>query len=214
MKESPWDRLSPRLTPERRSKLLAAADHRTDRLRLVLQDVHNPHNISACLRSAEAFGVRRCDVVSLDSRYKPSGVARGVAGWLMIERYKAIADCAAQLKASGYLIAAAVLKPGACTLQELPSDRPVALLFGNEHSGVSPEWEPYCDQYFTIPMVGLVQSLNISVSAAICLQRMTERMRATMGDAGYHLNQEQKRELLDIWATRQMSETELATIEV
>jgi len=199
-----WALLSPALTDQRRERLMTAAKNRTRRLRLVVQDIHHPHNVSACLRSAEAFGVADVDIVNHRQSFRPSTVAKGVGEWLNIHKHDSIESCAAYLREAGYQIAAGFPAQGATPLYALPVDRPLAVVFGNEHAGIAGEWLPYIDLRFTIPMVGLVESLNISVSAAITLQSLTHKARTSLGDSSYLISAAEQSELLNRWICRQV----------
>jgi tRNA (guanosine-2'-O-)-methyltransferase len=194
-----WDLLGERLTPARRERLLAAASHRTRHIRLVIQDIHDPHNVSACIRSADAFGVQDVDVVTMKEKFKPSTVARGVAHWMTISRYYDVPTCVADLRSKGYRIAAGVPRPDAKSLYDLPLDQKIAVVFGNEHAGIAPEWLAAVDTPFTIPMFGLVESLNISVSAAVTLAHMTHAAREALTPARYRLADAERRALLNEW---------------
>ncbi len=203
MTQDLWSLHQDKLTDIRRAKMLAVANKRTDFIRLILQDVENPHNISACLRSAEAFGVGNVDIVRLTSKFKPSTVARGVDGWLSLSTYTSIEESAKAVKAQGYKIVAAMPRPDAKKLPELALDQKIAVLLGNEHKGVSPDWSKFADEAITIPMVGMVESLNISVSAAIILWELTSRAKALFGDA-YYLDDRARQALLSQWMQRQL----------
>lgn len=198
-----WELLSREMTESRRHRLLRAAQNRTARIRLVIQDIHHPHNVSACLRSAEAFGLARVDVVCLKEAFRPSTVAKGVADWLRISKHESIGDCVRVLRADGFVIAAGY--PDAkVSLFDLPVDRPIAVVFGNEHAGVAAEWREHVDIPFTIPMVGLVESLNISVSAAVTLNQLTHKARRELGDEDYLLSGAEQNKLLSSWACQQL----------
>jgi len=172
---------------------------------MVLQDVHTPHNISACLRSAEAFGVSHCDVVQLrTSRFSPSSVARGGELWLQMGKFLSVDACAQALHAEGYKIAVAVPVQDAVPLYELPVEAPIAVIFGNEHAGADPAWLPHVDYRFTIPMQGMVESLNISVSAGIVLSALTHRMQCKLPPETYFISPEAQQDLLNQWVTRQV----------
>ena len=201
-----WDVLSDRLTPERKEKMLRVASQRTNHIRLVIQDVHQPHNVSACLRTAEAFGILNVHVVEMDNKYKPSSVARGVAGWLNVHRHPDVKSCASSLKEQGFIIAAGMpAQESVVPLGDMPVDKPIALLFGNEHSGVSPDWQSWVDTYFTIPMSGIVESLNISVSAAICMHTLAEKARSSMPAESYFIDPQAQKQLLGQWLSRQIT---------
>jgi len=198
-----WALLSPQLTDARRLRMEQVARARTRHIRLVLQDIHQPHNVSAALRSAEAFGVLCTDVVTLREAFRPSTVARGVHHWLELTRHRSVATCASALKAQGYRLATALPRPDALALDQLPLDQPLAVVFGNEHAGVDPAWDPHIDYRFTIPMVGMVESLNISVAAAVSLYQLTQRARMNLGEQKYYLNPVDLRRLLNRWICEQ-----------
>lgn len=197
-----WDLLSPRLTAARRAKLERIAARRTHYIRLVAQDVHDPHNISACLRSAEGFGVQHVDIITPPGKFRASEAARGVASWLDIHRHHDISSCATKLKAEGYRLATAYPAASATTLWELPLDRPLAVIFGNEHAGLDPQWLECTDLSFTIPMAGFVESLNISVCAAVSLAHLT-RTAAMLQAGRYYLSQGEAKALLNAWACKE-----------
>ncbi len=210
-----WDLLSPSMTESRRGRLIRAAENRTGHIRLVVQDIHHPHNISACLRSAEAFGVARVDVVCLKEKFEPSTVAKGVAEWLQIQKHDTITGCVADLRQQGFILAAGY--PDATTsMFDLPVDRPIAVVFGNEHEGVAKEWRDHIDIPFSIPMVGLVESLNISVSAAVTLSQLTRKARIELGDERYLLPDQERKTLLSAWACQQLRswETQLEMLRI
>ena len=172
-----WKTILKFYTENRRDKVKKACDLRTKHIRLVVQDVHHPHNVSACLRSAEAFGIQNVDVVTLKKNFRASSVAKGVSKWLHIHNWSSVKECAANLKSQNYQIAAAVPSTEANSLDTLAIEKPIALLFGNEHEGISSDWENHIDCVYTIPMAGLVESLNISVSAAICLHYLSKKAK-------------------------------------
>lgn len=209
-----WRLLSQRLTESRRERMLAVARERTRHLRLVVQDVHQPHNVSACLRSADAFGLDLVDVVTLKQNFKPSTVARGVDGWLSIKRHTAVKDCVAGLRADGFRLVAGLPRQDARSLYELPAGEKLAVIFGNEHAGIATEWLEHIDYPFTIPMVGMVESLNISVSAAITLAHLTRAARAAVPRDQYFLSSEAQEALLGKWICAQVPswEAELARL--
>ncbi len=198
-----WRLISPQLTAERRQRFQQVVAARTNFIRLVIQDIHHPHNVSACLRSAEAFGVNNVHVVTMREKFKPSTVTRGVEQWMNVHRHNSVKDCVGQLRQQGYRLATALPSPTATPLQNLPIDKPLAVIFGNEHDGVDPDWESEVDIRFTVPMVGFVESLNISVSAAITLSNLIDRGRALHGTDFFLSEAEQNAELCT-WSCRQL----------
>ncbi|HET9236034.1 MAG TPA: RNA methyltransferase [Oligoflexus sp.] len=199
-----WELLSPRLSPVRRERMQQVASQRTRHLRLVLQDVFDPHNVGACLRSAEAFGVLCCDQVNLYQKFgKISTVSRGADQWLEVRRFTDLDLYIQGLRAKGFKIAAAY-PPGGTTmpLQALPLDAPLAVVFGNEREGLHKAWQDQVDYRFTIPMYGMVESFNISVSAALSLHTLTERCRVELPAEKYLLDAAAQKRLLDQWICR------------
>ena len=195
-----WRLLSPRLTDSRREKMEHVASHRTKRVRLILQDIHDPHNLSACLRSAEAFGVLDIDVVNLYQKFtKPSTVSRGSYNWLKMHQYTELESTISDLRNNGYKIAAGYPSNDNLKLDEIPVDQKVAVVFGNEHRGVAPEWDQHVDYKFTIPMVGMVESSKyISISRSCYVPVDLQKSHKFHGDA-YYLNDTEKNSLLSDW---------------
>lgn len=205
-----WEFLHPHLSEERQQRMKTVAAHRTEHLRLVMQDVHDPHNVSACMRSAEAFGILHCDVVNIKHSFKkPSTAARGAAGWLNIKKWKSIAECVRELHTAGYKIAAGYPAQEAVSLHAVPVQEKIAVIFGNEHDGVSGEWIPHIDYKFTIPMVGMVESLNISVSAAVTMFELRRRCLETLGEREFYIQTQRQHQLLNEWICRKIPNHEL-----
>ncbi len=180
--------LSPLVTPGRLRRIEEVVRSRTDSLVLVLDRIADPHNSSAVLRSADAFGVQTVHAIVGEHGFRASrGVSKGTHRWLDVVRYKSAEACAHRLRGDGYAIYVAAM--GAETQPEDLSNTPrLAVVFGNEHCGVSPEMRSFADGTFSIPMRGFVESLNISVAAAITMQTLA-------GDGRPHLSVERQREL-------------------
>ena len=198
-----WELLSPKLSPLRRERMLSVAAQRTRHIRLVLQDVFDPHNIGACLRSAEAFGILCCDQVNLYQKFgKASTVGRGADQWLEVRRFTDFQLYTKALKDKGYKIAAAYPAGTAMSLEELPLDRPLAIVFGNEREGLHEAWQEHVDYRFTIPMYGMVESFNVSVSAALTLHSISDRCRKELPAERLLLDPIAQKRLLDQWICR------------
>ncbi|MGE0173680.1 MAG: TrmH family RNA methyltransferase [Oligoflexales bacterium] len=192
-----WDILSQKLTPERRARIEKVVEHRTNHIRLVIQDVHDPHNISACLRSAEAFGVYHVDIVTVLKTFKPSTVARGTVKWLEISYWDSIESCALNLKGLGYRLLTADPGEHLDSIWDVPVKQKTAIILGNEHSGTHSDWKTYIDGSFTIPVVGMVESLNISVAAALSLNILVERSRQALDPQSFYASKEERFRLFD-----------------
>jgi tRNA (guanosine-2'-O-)-methyltransferase len=164
--------LSPVVTPERLERIEEVVRNRTDSLVLVLDCIADPHNSSAVLRSADAFGVQTVHVVVGEHGFRASrGVSKGTHRWLDVVRYESAEACARRLKQDGYAIYVAAMDADTQPADLHETSR-LAVVFGNEHRGVSPKMRSFADGTFSIPMRGFVESLNISVAAAIAMQTL------------------------------------------
>ena len=176
--------LAPLLLEERRARIDAAAASRLGGLRVVIENLHDPHNGAAVLRSAEAFGVQRVEVIESVERFRfSSTVTQGCEKWLDVVRHRSLASAMVGLRSDGFAIYAAV--PGAAVaLDDLDFSRPAAVMVGNEHEGLTPDAIAAADVRFGIPMSGLTQSLNLSVAAAIIVSRASALRRQALGRDG------------------------------
>lgn len=167
-------------SPDRIARITAALDRRLGSVVAVCEAVRRRHNVSAILRSAEAFGVHEVHLVT--QGFRPvRGAARGAERWVLRRRFDHVEDSVRDLRARGFRIYVADLSPGAFSPESLPIDAPVALIFGSEMRGVSPRARELADGVLQVPMHGLTESLNVSVSAAIALRTISERRRALVG---------------------------------
>lgn len=171
------------VTPERQSKIDAVLAQRTRYVTVVAEDFHDAHNASAILRSCEGLGIQDIHVVENFNTFKARRrAASGSTKWLTIHHYNhETADntlcCLRHLKAQGYRIAATSPHADACPPELVPLDQKLAILFGSERYGISQRASDMADVKLTIPMVGFAESLNVSVSAALCLYSITRRLR-------------------------------------
>jgi len=174
------------LLPERKERIDRAVASRTRTLTVVLEAFCDPQNVNAVLRTCEAFGVQEVHVV--EGELKPydrnKKISQNADKWLDVVRWKDTRSCLAHLKERGFAVYATWLGEGSCGLADLSFGGPVALVFGNENRGVSPEALTAADRRYAIPMRGLVQSLNVSVAAAVSLSRAVERREAERGRHG------------------------------
>lgn len=191
--------LGPLLSPRRYERLVAALDGRVGRVRVVTENVRQKHNLSAILRSADAFGVQGLHLVEESDDVKITRrVTMGCHKWLTLRLHRDFASCAEKLRSEGYALWAATLTSRSVELSQIPLNRPVALVFGNELTGVSDAALAHCEGEFTIPMCGFVQSLNVSVAAAVTLHDVVNRLRSEFPDS-WGLNPDEKAELLARW---------------
>ena len=160
------------MTPERNERLTSVLNKRQPDLTVVLENVFDPHNISAVMRTCDAVGIQ--DIYILNNKIPPhkkwgAKSSSSAAKWLTIHQFTNADECFAQLRKHHKKIYATHLSSNAVSLHELNLTEPVALIFGNEHSGVSDEIVAMCDGNFIIPQVGIIKSLNISVACAVTL---------------------------------------------
>jgi tRNA (guanosine-2'-O-)-methyltransferase len=182
---------------ERQARVRAMLTRRLGSVTAVVEAVHRRHNTSAILRSCEAFGVHEVQMVT--GQFRPSrGAARGAERWVELVRHPQTAPCVQGLKDRGFRVYVADLAPGAYTVDTMPVDQPVAVLFGSELVGVSDEARSVADGAVTVPMWGLTESLNVSVAAACILQRTTSRRRAHIGRTG-DLDPARQEAFFDAW---------------
>ncbi|MCX7736824.1 MAG: RNA methyltransferase [Candidatus Kapabacteria bacterium] len=159
-------------TPERMEKLRKVLEKRQPDLTLVIENVDDPHNVSAVVRSCDAVGVYDVCLVYTEGREFPELGAKSSASakkWLNFRKFRSIKECYEELRKENKKIYTTHLNRESKSLYDLDLTQPVALVFGNEHSGVSDEAVELADGNFLIPQVGVIQSLNISVACAVSL---------------------------------------------
>lgn len=158
------------------------AGRRLAGLRVVLDGVHDPHNISAVLRSCDSFGVQHVHLLGEPELLPVNRViTRGCHKWLTFHYHVSAAACAEALHALGFELWAAMPDREAKALHEIDFGRKIALLFGAERAGLSAELIAHCDGRYVIPMTGFSESLNISVAAAVSLYAGTRARRDALG---------------------------------
>ncbi len=168
---------------------------------VVLENVHDPHNIGAILRSCDAVGVMRVMMLYTIEEPPKIGVtsASGAMKWVEFNRFRSVAACFDELHSEGFQILATKIEPKAASLYSYDLAKPTALVFGNEHRGISDEAASAADGLIYIPMMGMVESVNVSVAAAISLFEAS-RQRATKGMYDVpQLSPERLRLLADDW---------------
>lgn len=213
--------LSSNITPARFEKMKRAAEFRTYRITVVLEDIFQPHNAAAVLRNCDAFGVQTAHFI--ENKYLSrisADVDMGSSKWMDVFRYQSsvaqkpkagipkrdgIARAEIEntervlkrLKSAGYVLAASTLRPCSSTVEDVPVDAPVALMLGTELTGLTDMAHDMADVMFSMPMYGFAQSFNLSVFSALALSRISERMRA-LGD-DWRLSETEREELLLRW---------------
>lgn len=172
------DYLETIITPERKERFIDILQYRTKHFTVAVEDVYQLHNTSAVMRSCEVFGVQELNVIEQRFGKKiDKQIAMGAQKWVDIITHKTSLDCVETLRNKGYQIIATTPHNGSVLLEDFDISKPSAIFFGTEKSGLSDEVMQNADGYLKIPMVGFTESLNISVSAAIIIQNLTQRLR-------------------------------------
>ncbi|SOS49206.1 tRNA (guanosine(18)-2'-O)-methyltransferase [Tenacibaculum dicentrarchi] len=190
------------ITDKRKETFNRVLNERTRHFAVVLEDIYQPHNASAVVRSCDIFGVQ--DVYAIENRFTNKvsrHVAKGSQKWLNINRYKEDGDntkaCLQDLRAKGYQIIGTTPHTDSCVLSDFDVTKKSAFVFGAEKDGISDYIKQEADGFLKIPMVGFTESLNISVAAAITLNDVTARLRKT--DLNWQLSKEEQRILYFEW---------------
>ena len=188
------------VTKKRLNTFQKKIDLRSNHLTLVLEDVFQSRNISAAIRSADCFGLQKVHIIENKNKYiTDKTVSLGASKWLNIvhhnQKEKNTEDCIRKLKTQGYQIIAATPNNHDITLEDIDiKNNKVAILLGTELTGLSEEALSLSDKKMKIEMYGFTESLNISVSAAICCQKLSSKLRKERSD--WRLNEEEKNTLL------------------
>lgn len=194
------------VTPVRLQKVQRVVANRQSGLLLVLEDIHDPHNAAAILRTAEAFGVQEVwFIFEHEKPYNPRRprrvglAAASAAKWIDLRVFESTTECICELRRKRFKVIAAT--PAAPSMFEADLSVPMrlALLIGNEHGGLSSAALAQADAKVSIPMRGMVESLNVSVTAAILLYEIT-RARLAEGRLRNLSRSDQKRLIKDFLA--------------
>ena len=179
------------VSEERKARFQEVLSKRTNFITVVTEDVFQVHNTSAVIRSCDVFGIQTAHLI--EERFGQrldKNIAMGAQQWVDVHSYKRASDCLKYLRSKGYTLVATTPESGAIPLEDIALTSPIALCFGTEKEGLSEEVMDQADIKLRIPMVGFTQSLNISVSAAIILQKLTQDLRNS--DHPWELTEEEK----------------------
>jgi tRNA (guanosine-2'-O-)-methyltransferase len=193
------------ITENRKNGFDRVLADRTNHLTIAMEDVYQLHNTSAVMRSCEVFGIQQLHVI--EERFGKridKEIALGAEKWVDINRHISVQDCIDDLKASGYQIIATTPHNDSCMLDEFDITKKSALFFGTEKLGLSKEVMEQADGFLKIPMVGFTESLNISVSAAIVIQDLTNRLRKS--GINWKLTEEEKLDKKIEWTRKSIKD--------
>ncbi len=189
------------LTPERKARFDAVLPHRTKHFTVATEDVYQLHNTSAVIRSCDVFGIQEVHIVEeRNSKRIDREIAMGSQKWVDLQRFHSVADCIQNLKGNGYQIVATTPHENDQVLADFDISKKSCFFFGRETEGLSQEVLEAADCFLKIPMVGFTESLNISVSAAIILQDVTNKLRKS--DIKWQLSEEEQLEKRLDWISK------------
>jgi tRNA (guanosine-2'-O-)-methyltransferase len=189
------------MTPQRYQKLRRVLDSRQPDLTVLLDNVHKPHNFSAILRSCDAVGVFEAHAVWQDPKLRANHLTSGgTAKWVGIRTHPDITTAVAELRAQGFQLVAAHPEGDARDYRELDYTRPTALLLGAELQGLGKAALEYADERVCVPMLGMVESLNVSVAAATILFEAQRQRINTNQYAESRLDRARYEQTLFEWA--------------
>lgn len=206
--------LSQFTTPERVEMFRKVLDDRTRYATVVIEDLFQPHNYSAVLRSCDCFGLQDVHIIENYNEYAESqDVAAGASKWLNVHRHndegkQNTVKALKSLKSEGYRIVATTPHTNDVSLNDFDVNKgKFALVFGNEKMGISDEVRAEADEFLRIPMYGFTESFNISVSAALCLQYAANALRQE--EVLWQLSSDEKEEITLEWLRRSIKNVEM-----
>lgn len=205
--------LSEYVTPERLALFDRVLEHRTRYITVVLEDIYQPHNASAVLRSMDCFGIQEAHIIENSNEYRVNpDVALGASKWLNLIKYNKVEDNTMNainyLKSKKYRIVATTPHEKEVELPDFRIEKgKTALLFGTEMHGLSFTALNMADEYLSIPMYGFTESFNISVSAAIILYQLKEKLKSSGID--WKLSETEKHHLKLEWLKRSIKSSDL-----
>ena len=195
------DSYADKLTPERLEKIERTVNHRTRHFAMVLEDLKDPHNISAVVRTSEVFGFQDVYVIEEINYYNPSkAILRGSLKWLDLHRFKKRMECLQTLRQKGYQIAVASTNT-TTSLTDIDCNKPTAFYLGSESLGNHPETLKQADVHFYIPQYGLTESMNVSVCAGVLMSTLRSWME-TQGFGKFRLPSEEREVLKEEFSRR------------
>ncbi len=188
-------------TKKRIAKVNKVLKSRQDSLTVILENIHDSHNVSAIFRTCDAVGVSKISLVYNVEKFPKIGKKSSASAfkWVEKEKYDSIKKCYTDFHSRGFKVYASALNDNSKNLFDLDLSEKVAIVLGNEHRGVSEEAAELADETFMVPMHGMVQSLNVSVAAAVILyEALRQRMLKGMYDKP-DINNDQFAELTEAW---------------
>ena len=191
-------------TEKRIEKIKWVVSKRQPSLKIIIENIHDPHNVSAIFRTCDAAGIPKVSLLYKVEKFPKIGKKSSASAykWIEREKFKSVEECYTQLRKEKFVIYASSLKPDSKSLYDLNFTKKTAIVFGNEHRGLSKEAEELADERFFIPMYGMVQSLNVSVSAAICIyEALRQRILKGLYDKS-EMSSKELKALIEEWSKK------------
>jgi len=196
------------VSERRQRRIEAVLAQRTRMITVVLEDVYQPHNASAVLRTCECFGIQDVHAVERTHPYQINeDVALGAAKWLTVHRHADLKPCLQALRAQGFRLVATAPHGADCTLEEFRLEGPTAILLGTEEAGLSAAALAAADVRLRVPIFGFTESFNVSVCAALVLHDLVRKLRAS--GANWQLPASSVQALRLAWYRRSIRNVEL-----
>ncbi len=200
------------ISDQRMAKIEEIVGLRTRYITVAVEDIYQPHNASAVMRSAECFGVQDLHVIENKNKYKPSKeVAKGASNWLTLHHHNHTENntlsCIRELKKQGYRILATTPHEKSHMISDVDVTKgKIAMFFGTELDGISDDVRAEADEFVRIPMYGFTESFNISVSAALCLAELRKKMEES--DVQWQMSEEEIAEVKLEWVKNSVKRVE------
>tara|TARA_B100001093_G_scaffold520485_1_gene616576 strand:+ start:9196 stop:9867 length:672 start_codon:yes stop_codon:yes gene_type:complete len=197
------------VTKNRWDNFIRIVNNRTNFVTIILEDIYHEHNISACLRSADCFGIQNVNIIEQKHSFKDNKeISMGASKWININRYEKTISAIEKLKKEGYKIVLTSPHNSEKTIfdNSLIKDK-VAILFGSEVNGCSNDAKKLADEFISIPMYGFTESYNISVAVALTLQQLTNQIRKSK--LNWQLCQNEKNEIVEDWLKKSIKSSEM-----
>ncbi len=191
------------LTPERLERFRHVSSNRLPVLTAAFEDLYDPHNVCAGIRSCEVFGCAEVNVITIENSFSANhGIAVNATRWIDIKRHDSTRGAIDALHERGFTVVGTLPEGEAVPFEDFDLPEKLCLFMGKEHEGMSQEAIEHCDAHVTIPQYGFTQSLNISVALAILLQHFSEAYRRSGREV--HLSEDERLALVDGWLERDL----------
>ena len=197
------------ITKNRWDNFIKILDDRTNYVTIILEDIYHEHNISACLRSADCFGIQNVNIIEQNHSFKDNKeISMGASKWININKYNKTSSAIKKLKKEGYKIVLTSPHNSEKTIfdNSLIKNK-VAILFGSEVNGCSNDAKKLADEFMSIPMYGFTESYNISVAVALTLQHLTNQLRKS--ELNWQLSQNEKNKIIEDWLKKSIKSSEM-----